>query len=198
MGEHCQYVVFPDDGRDPFVVESHPFDYAISDDLGGAAAAAAISLRAAGCGVWVREDAATTGHTRNMVASIMASLLNGGKAETLVIGPAVLTRLVPVGWAEDGTLTASAEGFDGIVSHGLAQVAADVRAALAGSDGPFETGDLPAEWPGKVRRFAARLTAKPLADDWPDSENRPTPCDHISAALERHFPGRRFLPLPAR
>lgn len=196
MGEHCQYVVFPNDGRDPFVVESHPYDYAISDDLGGAVAAP-ITLQAAGCAVWVREDAATTGHQRNPVAGIMASLLNGGKTACLVIGPAVLTRLVPVGWAEDGSLTTSAEGFDGIVSAGLARVAADVRAALAGSDGPFDIGDLPADWPAKVRRFAQRLAAKPVAEDWPDSEGRPEPCDHISAALEQKFPGRRFVPIPA-
>ncbi len=195
MSEHCQYVVFPSDGRQPFVVESHPFPSMISDDLEGAVAEAAVVMPAAGCAMWIREDAATTGHQRNLVASVIATSINNWRRPTLVVGPAVLTNLIMTGvHSASGMIRAEAEGFSSTVAQALATVAADVKQAIAGSDGPFQTRGLPPNWAVKVRSFADRLATLPISDDWPVSENQPLPYDHISAALERRYPGTQFVP----
>lgn len=195
MSEHCQYVVFPDDDRSPFVVETHPYPEHISDDLGGAIADAAVVIRATRCLMWVREDAATTGYRKNITASVIASMMNEWRRPVLVVGPAVLTTLIPLGInPASGKVLTGAEGFGREVAHGLAEVAEDVRQALRGSDGPFLTDSLGPDWGDKVRKFAAKLEATPIADDWPESENRPEPYDHISAVLEKRWPGTRVVP----
>jgi len=195
VNDQCQYMVFPTDGRLPFVVESHPYPSMISDDLGGAVVQAAVVMPEARAAMWVREDAATTGYQKNPLASIVATLMNNDYRPTIVVGPAVLTSLVPVGLdPATGAVLSEGEGIGADNAHGIAEVAVDIAAALAGSDGPFQTDDIRPGWAERIRFLWGRLDALPVPGDWPDSENRPLPYDRLSAGLERRYPGSRFVP----
>jgi len=193
--DHCRYLVIPADDRDAFVVESHPWDKMISDDLDGATPEI-VQVGSTPVAMWVRETAATDGYAKNITASVIATLLSNWARPITIVGPAVLTTLIPLGIAPDGHTVVQPEGFRGRQAGDLAAVACDVRQAIAGSDGPFHTTDLDPDWPVKVRAFADRIRARPIADDWPASENRPPTGDPLCRILEQAFPGRQFVPVP--
>jgi hypothetical protein len=197
MSNHCQFLTLETDGT-ARRVDSHPREDVVSDELGGSLVEA-MALHVSRTAMWVRQDALAEMQPVNVVASVLATIMDAGdRGPLIVLGPACLTSLRP--FVADGEVMQAAEGWPERTASVLLDVCLSLRAALDGSDGPFPVSDLPAGWGERVRLLTADLASVCLPDDWPfygHVTSTDAPRDPVARLLGRAFPGRAYLPIPA-